>query len=162
MGETSHETSSSVYAQVAKCYHQSDKATVHTRNTQGHNHTCLSGKLPVHLFNCLSNLVFSGRVGGWTVVEQIMLFTKVQENRERVFWLPSSYKEGRSCCVLGCLYFFLFCSMFRGDSWSLSWSRMWRAGRHQLAPCRRDRWRIASASRLYSPCGKCACKAGIG
>lgn len=84
-GETSHETSSSVYAQVAKCYHRSDKATVHAKNIQGHNHTCFSGKFPVHLFLTFQATCFTGCVGGRTIVKQIMLFSKVQENRERVF-----------------------------------------------------------------------------
>lgn len=44
----------------------------------------------------------------------------------------------------------------------VSWSRKRTAGRHPLAPCRTDRWKTSSASRLYSPCGKCACRAGTG
>lgn len=58
--ETSHETSSSVSAEVAKCYHQSDEASVQATNTQGHNHTCLSGKFPLHLFHFLKQLVLLG------------------------------------------------------------------------------------------------------
>ena len=35
-------------------------------------------------------------------------------------------------------------------------------GRRPRAPCRRGRWSSSSASRLYTPCGKCACRAGTG
>lgn len=43
-----------------------------------------------------------------------------------------------------------------------SWSHRWRAGQHPQAPCRKGRWRTSWASRLYSPCGRCAYKAGTG
>lgn len=44
----------------------------------------------------------------------------------------------------------------------ISWSRRMKAERRPRAPCRTGRWRTALASRLYSPCGRCACRAGTG
>lgn len=54
---------------------------------------------------------------------------------------------------------------FAVPAWSrrrISWSRRRRAVLRPQAPCRRGKWRISSASRLYSPCGRCACRAGTG
>lgn len=45
---------------------------------------------------------------------------------------------------------------------AFSWSRRRRAAQRPQAPCRRGRWRTSSASRLYSPRGRCACRAGTG
>lgn len=81
----SHETSSSVYARAAKCYRPPDKVTVHATNTHRHNRTCLSAKFPVQLCNFSSNLFLLGAWDVETVVKQIMLFPKVQGDRERVF-----------------------------------------------------------------------------
>lgn len=45
---------------------------------------------------------------------------------------------------------------------AFSWSRRRRAAQRPQAPCRRGRWRTSSASRLYSPRDRCACRAGTG
>lgn len=45
---------------------------------------------------------------------------------------------------------------------AFSWSRRRRAAQRPQAPCRKGRWKTSSASHLYSPRGRCACRAGTG
>lgn len=82
-GRASHETSSSVYTRAVKCCHPSDSHT--------NAHACLES-FPLTCITFQANCL-TGCEGGWTVAKQIMPFSKVQENRARVFGPPPTKRR---------------------------------------------------------------------